>query len=355
MTRIPVPATISVTEKYSFRECRRQWYLGNVRRLEPVITPMRYWFGTGLHAALQAYHTSPEPLAGALAAYDKWYNKAESQVAEAFGFLWEGAKQEYFDAYALTREMLTNYDEFHRSQNDKWEPVAVEQRVWVPILHPNSRRALIGRPRLTARFDFVGSRPPDHRRGLRRGTVLVDHKSAAQRPSLGRELDLDDQLTGYAYVYWRMTGELPEELIYNVLIKAVPKPPEMLKNGTPSKAKGQSTTFGLYLETIRGLGLDASEYAEVLGALQSEGWSRYFVREGVTRNLAQLEAYEEHTYHEYLDMAAVAKDPAKAYPSPSPMRCGGCPFVSVCMAMEDGSDYESLIAAKFKVNNEERW
>ncbi len=184
---------------------------------------------------------------------------------------------------------------------------------------------------------------------------MVDHKSSGVTPSLGRELDLDDQLTGYAYVYWRLTGELPESIIYNVLVKKVPKPPEILKNGTPSKAKGQQTTFGLYLDTLKALNLDPAPYAEVLAALQAEGWSRYFVRESVTRNLAQLESYEEHLYHEYRDMVSVVENPELAYPSPDPIRCARCPFISVCQAMEDGGDFESLIEAKFKVNAEERW
>jgi len=357
MKQLVIPS-LSVTEKYSFRECRRAWYLSYVRKLTPVVTYMPFWFGTGLHSALQAYHspqTVTSPLEAALAAYDEWYVGAEVEVAEAYGFLWEGARQEYFDAYALTRTMLVNYDQYHRAEQDVWEPVAVEQRVWVPILHPHSRRALPGHPRLTARLDFLGSRPENRRLGLRSGTVVVDHKSAASAPSMGRELDLDDQLTGYAYVYWRLTGELPESIIYNVLVKKAPKPPEILKNGTPSKAKGQQTTFGLYLEALDERDLDPAPYAEVLAALQAEGWSRYFVRESVTRNLAQIESYERHLYYEYRDMVDVVEHPEKAYPSPSPMTCGRCPYAGVCMSMDDGGDYESLISAKFKVSIEERW
>lgn len=354
MKELPIEA-ISVTEKYSFRECRRQWYLGNVRKLEPIVPPMRYWFGTGIHAALAVYHSPGGTVESAIKAYDEWYEASERELIESYGFLWEGAKQEYFDAKALAHGMLTNYDLYHRSELDVWDPVAVEQRVWVPILHPRSRRALPGSPRLTARLDFIGSRPVNTVKGYRRGAVIVDHKTASVRPYLGRDIDLDDQLTGYAYVYWRLTGELPESIIYNVLIKSLPKPPELLKNGQPSKAKGQSTTFGLYLDTLTQLGLDPSNYTEVLGALQAEGWSRYFVRDLVTRNLNQLEAYEQHTYYEFTEMVEVVKHPEKAYPSPSPMRCQQCPFVSVCMAMEDGGDSEALIEAKFKVSTEARW
>ena len=59
-------------------------------------------------------------------------------------------------------------------------------------------------------------------------TSVVDHKTAAQKPAEGRSLDIDDQLTGYAYVYWRLTGELPRQMVYNVLIKALPGPPRVI-------------------------------------------------------------------------------------------------------------------------------
>lgn len=355
MPRHPVMLKqISVTERSSFRECRRAWYFGNVRMLEPVIQKIYFWQGEGLHAALEVYHGRGGTLQLALDAYEVWYAKSIPKVAESYGGLWEGAVKEHENAHDLSVKMLINYDEFHRSQNDVWEPVAVEQRVWVTILNPATRRTMMGSPRLTARFDFLGAH-----KGRQR-LIIVDHKSSSGSPSSGRDLDLDDQLTGYAYVYWRLTGELPEQIIYNVLIKATPKPPEILQSGLPSTAKGQATTYGVFLQTLTelqaaGKNVDMAKYAEVLNKLQHEGWSRYFSREGVTRNLAQIEMFEQHVYDEYRDMVEVIKDPRKAYPNPDPMRCMRCPFIIPCMAMEDGSDAESILKARFRYNPEERW
>jgi hypothetical protein len=358
---LPLPQ-ISVTELYSFRECRRQWYLGNVRKLVPLITPVRFWFGTGWHFAMQGYHQPGGSLEAGHSLLREWYVKSiDEEVAPSYGFLWTSTIQtEYAEMHELMHGMLDNYDQYHRSQNDPWDTIAAEQRVWVPILYPTTRHRIPGSPKLTARLDWMGHRGQlSRQQGVeRRGTTIVDHKSAAQQPAAtGRDLDIDDQMTGYGYVYFRLTGQLADELIYNTAIKRVPGPPEILKNNTPSKAKDQPTTYGLYMAALTDRGLDTTPYLAVLHELQQEGWHRYFVRESTQRNGYQLEAYEQHLFDTYRDMVEVVKHPERAYPSPSAMRCSGCSFFTVCQAMEDSQDHEaeSLIAARFKVSTEERW
>src|SRR4029077_16776721 len=98
-----------------------------------------------------------------------------------------------------------------------------------------------------------------------------------------------------------------------------------------------------------------ADYAEILQDLREKGWSSYFSREVTTRNLQQVKNYEEHLYFTFQDMREVARDPRKAYPSPSAMRCPRCPFLNVCLAMEDGSDAEDIIKTRFTVSEEKRW
>lgn len=350
--------TVSVTEINSFRECRRAWYLSEVMQLESKLPSPRFWFGTLIHAALETYYIKGRDLPAALDRFLSDYETSIAEIRASWGMLWGGIEPEFSGYLDLGREMLSNYFLFDHA-GPTWTAIATEQRVWVPVLTPTGRQSRFGNTqatRLTARMDLladVGDGRDD--------VSVVDHKTAAQRPSTGRTLDTDDQLTGYAYVYWRLTGELPRDLVYNVLIKALPQPPKVVaitaKNpkGRLSQDKSQKTLYGLYLEAVTDRGEDPRDYAEILESLRSEGWNDYFSRTSTIRNLTQLKSYEEHLYFTVKAMGEVVADPRKAYPSFSPMRCPSCQFQSVCQAMEDGGDFERLIGANFQKAKERRW
>lgn len=343
----------SATERAAFRRCRRRWFLGTVHRLGTVAGNRYFWFGALVHKGLEGFYLAlrdGEPHDAArmrgIEAYWASYDETIAPIQDWYGFLWWSALPEYQELATLGQAMLEGYFAEELSSPPGWEVIEVERRFRVPIRSPKGRR--VGW--LTLQLDLVVRREDRRLAG-------VDHKTA------GREfdssfLDLDDQITAYVWGFAEATAEHLDEFVYNVLFKKAPAPPVQVK-GTKaepvklSRAKSQPTTYGLFVREIERLGLDPAPYAEVLehfryaSARRGEGAPAddpaFFAREGVFRTQGQMRAFAANLYEEFRDMRAVAAHPERAYPSPSPFNCKGCPVRAVCQAMMDDADVPSVI------------
>lgn len=334
---------VSVTEISQFRECRRQWLLGIHLGYQSRAGKPELWFGTLMHSALQVY--AVKGMAKAVQAWYKLFDAEIDAVRKSYGGLWEQAQEMYEEFRELGAGMIQNYDLFVDAMGLEMANIHLEQRVWVPIIHPKSHRP-IG-VKLTARMDRIVA--VDERQ------FILDYKTGSQ-PS-GKSLEIADQPTGYSYTYYRLTEELIEGVIIEGLMKKLPAEPRILQNGELSTAKNQNTLPDLYREEMKRRGLlHSAKHLECLEALTQQAWDGYFEREITQRNFEQLMSYEDHLYYIVREMQAVTADPKHlAYPSPSQMRCPRCPFINVCTAMEDGSDYEYLLENQFEINEERRW
>lgn len=332
---------VSVTELIQFRDCRRAWYLSKIQALEPRIPQSAFWFGTGMHKALEAYYkATDDPVETALKAYAKWYVQSEPELSDGYGMLWQDAQAEYIEMFTLGQEIISNYAEYDAETEGLGTPIMIEKRAEIEIRPPHSDPFL-----LTGKMDLLTQKA--------NGVSVVDHKTAKRRMPMSEFRDIDDQGTGYAYMCWRTTGEVPVDVVFNTLVKDVPKEVDINKDGSPSKRKDQSTTHAKYLAVLEERGLSTYGYLEILDALRARGWSNWFSREWTQRNMTQIINYELRLYHIVRDMRDVMKNPDRAYPSPSQIRCPYCPYLAVCHAMEDGSDYKSLIEAHFKSSTRE--
>lgn len=351
----------SVTERADFRQCRRKWFLGTVKRLTPPGGAMYFWFGNLGHYALEHYYLGAMPdekvedegmtlearEVYAREAYEHYLEDSLKELRKELGFLWESVKDEYNDMAEKGRAILEGYFRMERETRSFGRVIAVEERFRVTIRNENGR-VFPGSPELTARFDLVTEQEDNED-----DVSVIDHKFLGSKHS-SAYLDIDDQLTGYAYVWWRATGILPRRQIYNVLLKKAPGPPRLLKNNTLSTAKDQNTTYSLYLAEIKRLGLSRVDYAEHLAYLKGKGWDDFYIQEGVFRNMAQLEQFELNLAYEWRDMRSVAAHPETAYPSPSAFNCPGCPVKLICATMQDGGDVEAIIEAQFTTAPERR-
>lgn len=379
---------VSVTERGAFRSCRRRWSLETIENLTSKDPSWPLIFGTGVHAALETLYADrlksgkvrPSALKKAHQALHDWQKEEEKKLKKELGSFATSEVIDELRAYRdLGCEMLTNYIAYDNFKGDGWKVKAVEGigidklskkspqgygkdadvllhesgRFMVPIVNPDDK-TLIESPSggpafLTARIDLLVERPKP-----RSGLWVVDHKTAAQAPN-DRGIDFDDQITGYCYVVWRLTGIVPRGVVFNVLVKQVPKEPRYVEEGSKlSTAKDQLTLPHLYKAELKKCGLidkkgriDSEKHAACYAALLERGWDPFFRRFEVKRNLHELESFERRLFEEYGDMAEAWENEAKQYPNPSTWHCPGCSVAPICQAMEDGSDFQDIIEHRF--------
>ncbi len=332
----------SVTERASFRDCRRRWDLDVNEHLARRGQPLWYLiYGDVMHAALEMFYTfhtkQKKRLTEAHAAFDAAWETEDRVLQMDFGGLYsEGIEEEWHRYREMGHTTLDYYNIFEKSNPILEEILAVniEQRAFVRILDL-SRKEMPGLPLLSGKIDLVGLKSKKDRY-----PTIVDHKNLAT-PHASRALDTDDQLTGYSYIYWRLTDQVPAAL-YNVLVKDPPHPPRVLKDGSLSKDKAQRTTYDLYLAAIKEHDLLRGDYGEILGYLRDKGWDQFFLREGVRRNLDEMRSFESRLFHEVQDMQRAMADPGYMYPNPGQRTCPGCTYMPLCQAMEEGGDADSV-------------
>lgn len=340
----------TVTERGSFRSCRRQWYLENVLRLRHRNRiPWHFLFGDAIHEGLAAYYTgNKRRLLDARDAFLASWEQARDQLRDQYGGLYDaGVGDEWIAMRDKGDAMLVYYDEYDRA-NPFWDDVLevdIEERSFVPILDNDTGIEAMGTPLLSGKIDLVV-----HKKGS--GIWIVDHKTAASAYD-ARALDVDDQLTGYAYIWWRISGEVPRGALYNALIKEPPHEPIYTTTGALSKRKDQRTTYELYVKAMEEIGipLDDPDYESVLKVLKDKGWGQFFLRDGLERNIAELESFEYRLWHEYKDMTLALGNEGYRYPNPSQRTCPGCGMIALCQSIEEGGDAEYIRETMYEVSD----
>lgn len=337
----------SVTERASFRTCRRAWYLEVVENLQHKdAVQWNLIFGECIHVALEYYYRgNKRDLKAAVRAFRRAWNKEDDHLRELYSGLYHNGIGDEWIAYKVKGELMLEYYHIYDQQAAfDWdrvvEVVNVENRLWADILGSDGEH-LLGLPLLSGRPDLVVER--------REGEWVVDHKTAAT-PYAARALDIDDQLTGLCYLRWRQTGNVPAGALYNALIKDPPKPPRLISEGSKlSQDKSQRTTYDLYLKAIQENGFDRADYTDILEYLHDKGWSQFFLRDGIEVNQQQLESFERRLYLEYEDMQNCIEHPEKAYPNPTQRTCPGCPMLPLCQTMEEQGDEEYIREHMYEV------
>jgi hypothetical protein len=296
-----------------------------------------------VHYALEGYFRNGRTYEAAHKAFAKAVNDSYEDLAEAYGSLWSEAEIEYRGLVEGGARMLEHYVTYDHDADYQFKPITVERRAFIPL--PGTKHVLTGRLDIFAREVHSGM------------LAVIDHKTSSGSHATGRMLDIDEQGTSYSYIVWRVLNQIPL-FVYDVIKTddggcKVPKAPRILKSGALSKDKSQGTTFEQYLAAIRERGEDTAdfEYEEILEVLRVKGWSDFFVREVSQRNLPQLLSYERRVMLLFAEMERVLADPSLAIPNPSPFRCSGCPYLTVCTQMEDGSDYQYTLDTAYKQGN----
>lgn len=335
----PKPLRISVSDLTYFSDCRRQWYWNRTyssKRPDP-----RFWLGTITHSGLEGYFKNNRDMSHGMDYFETQVQKSIRDIREEFSPIWSSIVPEFDTLYVTAAGMLQNYSIMDHEDPFQGEIYFVEKyaRIPLPGLVGNQSQTI----EISGRMDLVLK----HKKELH----LVDHKTSASLFS-PNGLEVDEQMTAYSWMLWKLENQIPEMVTYDVLIKSLPEEPRVLKEkGSPlSLDKGQPTVYSLYLGALQDRGWEKEErYAPMLNYLKAAGWSKYFQRLSSTRNQHELESFEDRARAKALDILRILDNPETfAYPSPSTYRCGGCPFLMVCKSKDDGGDFQYMLDSSFK-------
>ena len=104
------------------------------------------------------------------------------------------------------------------------------------------------------------------------GRILItDYKFSTKNKGL-EDILLDEQMYLYAMVYGTNNNLSIDDIDigYINIPKCEMTKPRVLKNGTLSKDKSQNTTYNMYVESINELGLNISDYEDILSELTNK-------------------------------------------------------------------------------------
>ena len=327
---------IRTSERLLFRRCRRLWGWSSPFRmnLEVKYRPDYFWFGTGMHWALEDYHG---------------YNKYGSPAA-AFWAYYLACKEartlpETADELIIVGiGMMEYYSEIWLGARER-DPL---NTFWVN-----------GQPMCELRFEIplpIGDSQGNQifYRGTLDGVIEDEHgrlwvkeyKSA--KAFRIYHFDTDDQITAYV---WALQSIFPDRevagVVYQQHKKTFPMPPRVLKTGKVSTAANQNTTWALYNKVLKDVYGEWSNfpaenkaYLNKLAAEESDDSDNYIRRDWLYRNQHQLAAQGEKIV---LEAEEILNPNLPLYPNPSKDCAWQCPFEAACVAMDDGSDWESLV------------
>lgn len=282
---------VSNSELRSFKECRRRWYLGYVRRLKKNSQGIgAASLGNRVHNALAALYDPDGGGEDAMWAVFQAHAESDIQRYEEAG---EGTK-ELRKEIDLARAMVEGYVEWlaEEGADRDLEVIGVEDTVEVPSPHPGVN--------LVAKLDVRVRRTSDGAR------MFMDHKTVADFTSPVKTIHLDEQMLEYHLIERILQVDEPcAGAIYNMLRKV--------------KRTGRAKP-------------------------------PFYARHEVYHGDEELRAFYYRVYGVISDMLAVeqqllagADHRVVAYPTPTRDCSWKCEFFAVCGMFDDGSAVEDVL------------
>lgn len=350
---------IRTSDRNTFRKCRRQWdFTSKIRQnYEPTRMDKNLAFGIAVHAGLEVYYDPTfysQPVHVRVARAKLRFGE---ELHEHFWSddLSEEDRTEYAELEELGDGMLYHYGKW-ASGVDHFKPIMVEYEFEVPVTVPQKYTSmwLTDEPYQRG-FDVNDTSGYPHlyyqaKPVVYQGRIdlmvedeagelwLWDHKTASRFDDT-TWLDLDTQVSSYAWAMQQIIGKPIAGIVYNELRKTAPSEPRVLKSGKLSKDKSQGTTYDLYVKAIEQGGHDPADYQDILHYLLHSG-DDYFRRTQLHRTQIELAHQEELIFLEAMDMLG---EPA-IYPNPSRFNCNYCSFRAPCLVTSEGGDVEFVLS-----------
>ena len=387
------------SDRGNFRRCRRYFDWSSPTRnnlslradLMGINTDL--WFGTGIHWAMEQFY-NPGLHRDPVEAWKTWFDiqwrggvvtaewldrvydleprhQTGGTQSNNYEQLWtvrglddilpDPDGEVYNDLYNLGVAMMEGYKPF-AEQRDGFEVLVAEHDFSIPIWDYENE-CILTAVDLREQSPNYGKTLEVHNRGRMdaiyvkpNGKIgILDHKTSSRiDDEFFEKLETDEQCTSYLMAgeveakYYNLpyAGEPMEEVIYNVLRKAAPTPPTMVRGGLFSVNRNEeSPTYEMLMAFIAENDIDIESLSEkhkgYISYIRDVGIEQFFIRKQVRRNKAQLQNASKRLYLEALDML---NPELRIYPNLSnSYKCLRCAFRTPCLAKEAGYDYKQII------------
>lgn len=171
---------------------------------------------------------------------------------------------------------------------------------------------------------------------------FVDHKTTSSIDKYVKNSELDRQISRYWWALQQLGYDV-KGFIYNIILKDMPEYPTMLKNGTPSKAKSQNTTYELYHKYLVDNKLNISDYSEILDYLKDFP-KQYFKQLEVFRSQNEIDNAIEEFFATASDMENV-----RIYRNITSDCHWDCAYKDLCHVAINGGNEQYLLDTLYDV------
>lgn len=349
---------VRTSDRIAFKACRRKWAFSShlKRNLGSTHLAGPLWFGSGVHYGLEDYHG---------------YNVFGSPADAFRAYCIATSKQHYHDLPSDAHELFQLGTGLLDYYVEHW--LSHPGRPALPtLLFPDP---LTGRdvPQVEVNFEIeipLGQFPRlaalTRAHGadciLYRGTIdrmaqdrdgdlwVVEYKTAKRAEHLHYETD--PQVTVYQWAAQQVYGRPIAGIVYLQFVKNLPKVPSPLSStGKISTASNLVTSVPLYRRGLINMYGDIGSAPEANKAFlndlmtkEDENKDRFIQREYITRNQHQLAAESEKIVLELEDML---NPELCLYPNPTRECARYCSFMSPCVAMDAGADWEGMLEGRY--------
>lgn len=335
---------IHTSERILYKRCRRKWEFQspNKRNVQSKTeSSIHLWFGSGWHYALEDFHgynIYGHPYKALEAYYNAFKDGQLPLPAEADEYMELGEKMA--DHYL---DWLEKRNEFKTLWIDGVPQVEVNAVIELPELGENVTYGLTIDRVMTDQFDRVW---------------ICDYKTANQIDT--NKLETDPQISSYLLFVPSIYPDLEfEGMVYMQFRKAFPKPPLQLATGGLSLNKSQATSYGAYVRALKEyygakIPKKYGPFLEMLKGKEDDLHGDSFIQRNFVRRSHQ---FLDAEYQKIIQEGREMIDPNLGiYPNPTRDCIWDCPVRSICLTMDDGGDWETILEQNYETRPEEpKW
>lgn len=318
--------TLSHSKVKTWRRCQMQFNYRYIQGLRKKTNALPLFVGTGVHAMLEAQVVK-----------GSWKDEMNAFRSD-FNRLFNEEKAELGDVPAEVEGIVTGYFKKYQDDGLLYVPRHQGKRAEIPVkVDLDNHTRFIG---------FIDKFPQDSEGR----NWVMDHKTCKVIP--GEETRFADlQLLLYVWLLPQLGYEKPAGVIWDYVKKKAPTRPELLKNGTFSKAAKIDTTYEVYMETVEAtLGKEKlSEYEEFAQTLKGREEKFY-------RRIYLPSPSQEMIGNVVKDILASGAEIRNLGPNAKVRNmtkdCNFCSYYNLCQAEVRGLDSDYIRKADYTTQKE---